>query len=43
MNYIEEIKDVIRKLHGVEATHVETVPIVESHEGQTVWQGEVEV
>jgi hypothetical protein len=43
VNYIEEIKDVIRKLHGAEATHVETVPITESHEGQTVWEGEVEV
>ncbi len=43
MNYIDELKDIIRKLHGTEATHVETVPIVESHEGQTVWQGEVEV
>ena len=43
MNYIDELKEVIHKLHGVEATHVETVPIVESHEGQTVWEGEVEV
>ena len=43
MNYIEELKSVIRRLHGVEATHVETVPITESHEGQTVWEGEVEV
>jgi len=43
MNYIEELKNVIRKLHGTEATHVETVPITESHEGQTVWEGEVEV
>jgi hypothetical protein len=43
VNYIDELRDVIRKLHGAEATHVETVPITESHEGQTVWQGEVEV
>ena len=43
MNYIDELKEVIRKLHGTEATHVETVPITESHEGETVWQGEVEV
>ncbi len=43
MNYIEELKDVIRKLHGAESTHVETVPIRETHEGQTVWEGEVEV
>lgn len=43
MTYIEKLTDIIRKLHGVEATHVETVPIIESHEGETVWQGEVEV
>jgi hypothetical protein len=43
VNYIDDLKNVIRKLHGVDATHVETVPIVESHEGQTVWEGEVEV
>ena len=43
MNYIDELRDVIRKLHGVFATHIETVPIIESHEGKTVWEGEVEV
>jgi hypothetical protein len=43
VNYIEELQDVIRKLHGAEATHVETVPLVETFNGQTVWEGEVEV
>ena len=43
MNYIDELKEIIRKLHGAEATHVETVPITEAHEGKTVWEGEVEV
>ena len=43
MNYIEELQAVIRKLHGAESTHVETVPIREEHQGQTVWEGEVEV
>ena len=43
MNYIEELQDVIRKLHGAEPTHVETVPVVETFQGQTVWEGEVEV
>ena len=43
MSYIEELRDVIRKLHGTEATHVETVPIKEEFQGQTVWEGEVEV
>ena len=41
--YIEEFKDVIRKLHGAEATHVESVQVKESFQGQTVWEGIVEV
>ena len=43
MNNIEELQDIIRKLHGVEATHVETVPVKETFQGQTVWEGHVEV
>ena len=43
MNRIDELKDVIRELHGVEATHVETVPVKETFQGQTVWEGDVEV
>ena len=43
MNYIEELQDVIRKLHGAESAHVETVPVVETFNGEKVWEGEVEV
>ena len=43
MNYIEELQEVIRKLHGSESTHVETVPIKETWQGETVWEGDVEV
>ena|SRR5450432_2578863 len=43
MNHIEELQDVIRKLHESESTHVETVPVKETFQGQTVWEGEVEV
>lgn len=43
MSYIEELRDVIRKLHGTDAIHVATVPIKEEFQGQTVWEGEVEV
>ena len=43
MNYIEELQDVIRKLHGTDSTHVETVPVKEVFNGQTVWEGEVEI
>jgi len=42
-NYIEELKDVIRRLHGVEAKHVESVPVKETFQGKTVWEGIVEV
>jgi hypothetical protein len=38
VNNIDELRDVIRKLHGVEATHVETVPVKETFQGQTVWE-----
>jgi len=43
VNYIDELIEVIRKLYGVAAKHIETVPVVESFQGQTVWEGEVEV
>ena len=43
MSYIKELQDVIRKLHGTESTHVETVPVIETFNGQTIWEGEVEV
>jgi len=43
MNYIEELRDVIRRLHGVEATHLESVPVKETFQGKTVWNGFVEV
>ncbi len=43
MTYIEELKDVIHQLHGVHATHVESVPVKEIFNGQTIWDGIVEV
>ena len=43
MTYIEELRDVIRHLHGVESSHVESVPIKEEFQGKTVWEGIVEV
>jgi hypothetical protein len=43
MNYIEELRDVIKHLHGVEATHLESVPVQETFQGKTVWEGIVEV
>jgi hypothetical protein len=41
--YIEELKEVIQRLHGVKSTHVESIPVKESFQGKTVWDGIVEV
>ena len=43
MSYIEELQDVIRRLHGVESRHVESVSVKETFQGRTVWEGIVEV
>jgi hypothetical protein len=43
VNNIQELQDVIRKLHGCFATHIETVPVIETFNGETVWEGKVEV
>jgi hypothetical protein len=43
MTTIEELKEAIRKLHGVESTHVTSVPVKEVFNGKTVWDGVVEV
>ena len=43
MTYLEVLEGVIVKLHGCEASPVETVEVEEVHQGKTVWQGEVEV
>jgi hypothetical protein len=43
MSYIAELQKAIRQLHGCEADHFETVPITETFQGRTIWQGEVEV
>ena len=40
---ITELKDAIRATHGCESLHVESVPVKEVFEGQTVWEGTVEV
>lgn len=43
MTYVDELRAVIKRLHGVDSTHVESVPIKETYKGQTVWEGVVEV
>jgi hypothetical protein len=43
VTYIEELRDVIKRLHGVESKHVGSVPVKETFEGKTIWEGIVEV
>ena len=41
--YIERLQMVIHQMHGSGSTHVESVPVLETFKGQTVWEGTVEV
>ena len=43
MTHIQELRDVINHLHGAKATYLESVPVKEIFQGQTVWDGVVEV
>lgn len=43
MTYMEELREAIRRMHGVEAKHVESVPVKETFQDKTVWDGIVEV
>jgi hypothetical protein len=43
ISYINELREVIRRLHGVESKHVQSVPVKETFQGKTVWEGIVEV
>jgi hypothetical protein len=43
MSHIHDLREVVQRLHGVEAKHVESVPVKETHQGKTVWDGVVEV
>jgi hypothetical protein len=43
MSHIQELQDVIQKLHGAKAMHRESVPVKEVFQGKTIWDGIVEV
>jgi hypothetical protein len=43
MSYISDLQDAIRRVHGVESTHLESVAVKEIFQGKTVWDGAVEV
>jgi len=40
---IPALVDAIRHMHGCEARWVDSVPVHETYEGKTVWDGEVQV
>lgn len=41
--YLARLKTAVEKLHGGQAEYSATVPVHEVFQGQTVWQGDVEV
>jgi hypothetical protein len=43
LNSISELQEVIRRLHEAQSLHVESVPVKETFQGKTVWEGVVEV
>ncbi len=43
MTYLEELQNVIHRLHGVHSTHVQSVPVTEKFEDRVIWDGIVEV
>ena len=43
MSYLSELQNVIRRLHGVESKHVESVRVKETFQDKTVGEGIVEV
>ena len=43
MSELRRLRKAIRDLHGCEARHLRSEPIHETFQGQTVWQGVVEV
>jgi hypothetical protein len=40
---IPALVEAIRHMHSVEAKHVETVHVLESHKSAVAWEGDVEV
>lgn len=40
---VDALKEAIRNLHGCDSTWIESVPVKEVFQGQTVWEGVVQV
>ncbi len=43
IEYQLALEDAFRKLYGCATKYVETVPVIETWQGNTIWEGEVEV
>ncbi len=43
MKGVDDLREVIRHLHQVESTHVGSVSVLETFNGEVVWDGMVEV
>ncbi|MGH7976831.1 MAG: hypothetical protein ACREC8_09220 [Limisphaerales bacterium] len=41
--YLAKVQVAVSRLHNCTASYVETVPVHEVFQGETVWQGDVEV
>ncbi len=39
---VEALRDAIRHMHGCDSRWLESIPVHETHEGRTAWQGEVQ-
>jgi hypothetical protein len=43
MNDPKRLQQALRDLHGLESDHLTSVEVLETFEGKTVWEGDVEV
>ena len=43
MSYIGSLKHAIKEMHDCDSKHIESKPITEVFQGETVWDGSVEV
>lgn len=43
MNENESLKEAVKRLHGCDAKFIESVEVIETFRGQTVWAGSVSV
>ena len=42
-SYLDELREVIRRVHGVDSEHLRTVAVKETLQGKTLWNGLVEI